>query len=123
MKFAWNRKSSVLFAFVLVAFILSATWGCKEDEKKEEEPKEEGVISFEDPEDEQLDLRTLKSPEDPTHEEVEEHWASGHVQQRNLRPHCVKCRARSDPHRKPKERKQRGSYMSAPINTRHQKWL
>ena len=38
MKFAWNRKSSVLFAFVLVAFILSATWGCKEDEKKEEAP-------------------------------------------------------------------------------------
>ena len=73
-----------------------------EDEKKEGDEKEGGVIDFEDPEDEKLDVRMQKSPEDPPQEGVEEHWASGHIQFRTWCPHCVKCRAKSDPHRKTK---------------------
>ena len=78
-----------------------------DDEKDPIDADEDASAEEEAPE--EAPIKRPRNPAEPTFEEKERHWASGHLPYRPWCPVCVSARAREDPHyQQTKEEKKDG---------------
>ena len=69
---------------------------------------EKWILSNEDEETfEEVQVRVGRKPDEPTEQEIEEHFARNHVPFRSWCPICVKAKAEESPHRSAAEEERR----------------